>query len=129
MPSAPPADLVSAETSSEKMIENVKIWLDDAKAENVIVIDLSGKSSIADYMVIASGRSNRHVSAIIDQIQQKLKENGVGQVRVEGKENCDWVLLDTGDLIVHVFRPEVRDFYNLEKMWQGERPADDTTAH
>jgi len=79
-------------------------------------------------MVIASGRSDRHVGAIADQLRRKLKEKGHGSVRVEGLEACDWVLLDTGDLIIHVFRPEVREFYNLEKMWSGERPIDHT-AH
>jgi ribosome-associated protein len=79
-------------------------------------------------MVIASGRSDRHVAAIAEQLQRKLKETGFGRVRAEGLEAADWVLLDTGDVIVHVFRPEVREFYNLEKMWLAERPADQT-AH
>ena len=78
-------------------------------------------------MVIASGRSDRHVGAIADQLQKKLKERGARRVRVEGLKTCDWVLIDTGDIIVHVFRPEVREFYNLEKMWQAERPGD--TSH
>jgi ribosome-associated protein len=99
-------------------------WLDDAKAENVVLIDLKGKSSIGDYMLVATGRSDRHVGAIAEQIQRKLKEQGYGRVRVEGLEACDWVLIDAGDIIVHVFRPEVREFYNLEKMWSVERPAD-----
>ena len=90
-------------------------------------IDLEGKSSIGDYMVIASGRSDRHVGAIADQLQKKLKERGLERVRVEGQRTCDWVLIDTGDIIVHVFRPEVREFYNLEKMWQADRPGD--TSH
>lgn len=98
--------------------------LDDAKALDVISIDLAGKSSIGDHMVIASGRSHRHVGAIADQILRKLKEKGHGRARVEGLPNCDWVLIDTGDVIVHVFRPEVRDFYNLEKIWSTDRPAD-----
>jgi ribosome-associated protein len=75
-------------------------------------------------MVIVTGRSDRHVGAIADQLQRKLKEKGLGRVRVEGLEACDWVLLDTGDIIVHIFRPEVREFYNLEKMWSAERPAE-----
>jgi ribosome-associated protein len=99
-------------------------WLDDAKAENVVSIDLKGKSSIGDFMLVATGRSDRHVGAIAEQIQRKLKEQGYGRVRVEGLEACDWVLIDAGDIIVHVFRPEVREFYNLEKMWSAERPAD-----
>ena len=96
-------------------------WLDDAKGEEVVTIDLAGKSSIGDFMVIASGRSDRHVGAIAEQLQRKLKEKGFGRVRIEGLEACDWVLLDTGDIIVHIFRPEVREFYNLEKMWSAER--------
>src|SRR5262249_30176258 len=92
-------------------------------------IDIRGKSSIGDYMVIASGRSDRHVGAIAEQVQCKLKEAGHGRVRIEGRPQCDWVLLDAGDIIVHVFRPEVRAFYNLEKMWSAERPSDGATTH
>lgn len=91
--------------------------LDDAKAENIVSIDLKGKTSIGDYMVVASGRSARHVGAIADQLGRALKEAGFGRMRVEGLPSCDWVLVDVGDVIVHVFRPEVREFYNLEKMW------------
>lgn len=96
--------------------------LDEAKAEDVVSIDLTGKSSIADNMVIASGRSHRHVGAVADQMLKKLKESGKARARVEGLPNCDWVLIDTGDVIVHIFRPEVREFYNLEKMWSVDRP-------
>lgn len=103
-------------------------WLDEAKAEDIKTIDLDGKSSIGDFMVIASGRTDRHVGAIADQIQKKLKDLGYPRARVEGLEGCDWVLIDTGDIIVHVFRPEVREFYNLEKMWSAERPGE-ATAH
>jgi ribosome-associated protein len=110
------------------LLKDIVHWLDEAKAEEVVTIDLAGKSSIGDFMVIASGRSDRHVGAIAEQIQRKLKEKGLGRVRIEGLEACDWVLLDTGDIIVHVFRPEVRDFYNLEKMWSAERPGEQT-AH
>ncbi len=109
-------------------LTDVLAWLDEAKAEDIVAIDLKGKSTIADHMVIASGRSDRHVGAIGDQLQKKLKESGLGRVRVEGMDACDWVLIDTGDLIIHIFRPEVREFYKLEKMWSGERPQDDT-AH
>ena len=91
-----------------------------------VTIPLEGKSSIGDFMIIASGRSDRHVGAIADQIQTKLKEAGHARARVEGQDTCDWVLIDTGDIIVHVFRPEVREFYNLEKMWSAERPGDVT---
>ena len=110
-----------------KVLTNILCWLDEAKAEAIVAIDLAGKSTIADHMVIATGRSDRHVGAIGDQIHKKLKESGLTGVRVEGMETCDWVLIDSGDIIVHIFRPEVREFYKLEKMWSGERPAEDTT--
>jgi ribosome-associated protein len=77
--------------------------------------------------VIASGRSDRHVGAVAEQVQRRLKEEGLGRARVEGQPQCDWVLIDIGDIIVHVFRPEVREFYNLEKMWSAERPGDAVT--
>ena len=121
---APPAELASEGRSSEALLAHIVHWLDEAKAEDVVTIDLKNKSSIGDYMVIATGRSDRHVGAIADQIQRKLKEQGYGRARVEGMEACDWVLIDALDVIVHVFRPEVREFYNLEKMWSAERPAD-----
>jgi ribosome-associated protein len=95
--------------------------LDDMKAEDTVTIDLAGKTSIADAMVVTSGRSNRHVSAIADRVLEGLKAAGVSGARVEGKATADWVLIDAGDLIVHVFRPEVRAFYSIEKMWTGSR--------
>jgi ribosome-associated protein len=91
--------------------------LEDDKAEDIVSIDLTGKSSVTDVMVVASGRSNRHVGAIADHLIRKLKESGHGKAKVEGLKTCDWVLIDAGDVIVHVFRPEVRSFYDLEKMW------------
>jgi ribosome-associated protein len=124
--SAPPAELVSSH-ETEALLAQVQSWLDDAKAEKVVVIDIKGKSSIGDYMLVASGRSDRHVGAIAEQLQQKLKEGGFGRARIEGRPQCDWVLVDMGDIIVHVFRPEVREFYNLEKMWSAARPGDPTT--
>lgn len=123
----PPADLLHERTSSQKLLDQVTLWLDEAKAEQIVSIDLNGKSSLGDYMVIASGRTDRHVGAIADQIRKKLKEAGLTGVRVEGLETCDWVLIDAGDILIHVFRPEVRDFYNLEKMWSASRPADQTS--
>lgn len=102
-------------------------WLDDAKAENIVTIDIKEKSSIGDFMIVASGRTDRHVSAIADQLREKLKEDGVDRVRVEGQAHGDWVLIDAGDVIVHVLRPEVREFYNLEKMWLADRPAEAAT--
>jgi ribosome-associated protein len=97
--------------------------LDESKAEDVVTIDIAGKTSLADHMVVASGRSHRHVGAIADHVLKDLKEHGHGTARVEGLPQCDWVLIDAGDVIVHVFRPEVRSFYNLEKMWSAEAPA------
>ncbi|CAN7501682.1 ribosome silencing factor [Phenylobacterium sp. LjRoot219] len=91
--------------------------LDDDKAQDVIFIDLKGKSAMADGLVVASGRSHRHVGAIADHLLRALKEAGYGRCRVEGLPSCDWVLIDTGDVIVHLFRPEVRAFYNIEKIW------------
>ena len=100
--------------------------LDDAKAENIVSIDIQGKSSLADHMVIASGRSHRHVAAVSDNVLKALKDAGFGNARVEGLSGADWVLIDAGDVIVHVFRPEVRDFYNLEKMWQAPDLEEET---
>jgi len=97
--------------------------LDDSKAEDIVAIDVRGKTPIADHMVVASGRSHRHVGAVADHLLRELKTNGVKGVRVEGMNACDWVLIDAGDVVVHVFRPEVRQFYNLEKMWQMESAA------
>jgi ribosome-associated protein len=107
---------------AEETLRLVLNSLDDIKAEDTITIDLHGKTSIADYMVVSSGRSNRHVGAVADRVLKDLTEHGVGNTRVEGLPHCDWVLIDAGDVIVHVFRPEVRAFYNLEKMWSPARP-------
>jgi ribosome-associated protein len=101
-----------------RALKTVLASLEDSKAENIVPIDLYGKSSLADHMVVASGRSHRHVAAVADHLLKALKDAGLGTARVEGMEAGDWVLIDSGDIIVHVFRPEVRDFYNLEKMWQ-----------
>jgi ribosome-associated protein len=91
--------------------------LDDGKAEDIVTIDLAGKSDIADAMVVASGRSQRHVGAMADKVMRRLKDAGFGRATVEGATACDWVLIDAGDVIVHLFRPEVRTFYNLERVW------------
>ena len=88
------------------------------KAEDTVTIDLRDKSSLADTMVVTSGRSNRHVGSVADRVLENLREAGLNNLRVEGMPHCDWVLIDAGDVIVHVFRPEVREFYNLEKMWE-----------
>ena len=97
--------------------------LDDDKAQDVVFIDLKGKSPVADGLVVASGRSQRHVGAMADHLLRALKEAGYGKCRVEGMPNADWVLIDAGDVIVHLFRPEVRSFYNIEKIWSVEPPA------
>jgi ribosome-associated protein len=97
--------------------------LDDDKAQDVVLIDLKNKSSVADCMIVASGRSQRHVGALADHILRALKDAGVGKAKVEGLPHCDWVLIDAGDVIVHIFRPEVRAFYNLEKIWSVEPPS------
>lgn len=98
--------------------------LDDAKAEDATLIDLHGKTSIADAMVITTGRSSVHVASIADRVVKALKESGRSAPSVEGLVTGDWVLIDAGDIIVHVFRPEVRQFYNLEKMWGADRPTE-----
>lgn len=97
--------------------------LDDSKAEEIVSIDIREKSSLADTMIVASGRSHRHVGAIADRLIDDLAEAGKRDVRVEGLPHCDWVLIDAGDVLVHVFRPEVRGFYGLEKMWSAEPAA------
>jgi len=91
--------------------------LDADKAQDIVLIDLRGKSPMSDAMIVASGRSHRHVGALADHLLRTLKEHGLGKARVEGLPHCDWVLIDAGDVIVHLFRPEVRSFYNIEKIW------------
>jgi len=106
---------------AEEILRLVLARLDDMKAEDTVTIDLTGKSSIADTMVVTSGRSNRHVGSLADRVLEDLATAGLPDARVEGMPHCDWVLIDAGDVIVHVFRPEVRAFYNLEKMWAPTR--------
>src|SRR5436190_23374327 len=108
--------------AAEEILRLVLARLDDMKAEDAVTIDLSGKTSFADFMVVASGRSHRHVGSVADRLLADLAEAGVRDARVEGMPHCDWVLIDAGDVIVHVFRPEVRAFYNLEKMWAPTAP-------
>lgn len=110
-------------TTSAALLTRILSSLEDDKAEDVVQIDLRGKSSIADYMVIASGRSTRQVSAMADKLVERLKDEFRLPAKVEGKDTGDWVLIDTGDVIVHIFRPEVRDFYKLEKMWMPATAA------
>ena len=112
---------VAQQPRSAALLALVLTALDDAKAENVVAIDVAEKTSLGDHIVIASGRSQRHVGAVADQIQKKLTEAGHRRIRVEGMPQGDWVLVDAGDVMVHVFQPETREFYNLEKMWTAER--------
>ena len=105
------------EVTSEQLLARVIDSLEDDKAEDIVTIDLRGRSAMADYMVICSGRSSRQVGAIAEKLMDRLKQGFGRSSRIEGKEQGDWVLIDTADVIVHVFRPEVREFYQLEKMW------------
>ncbi|MCF6199351.1 MAG: ribosome silencing factor [Hyphomicrobiaceae bacterium] len=107
---------------SDTLLDTIIECLDDAKGENIVTIDLDGKTTIADAMVVASGRSKRHVSAIASRLIKLLKEKGHKSLKIEGQSVGEWVLLDVGDVIVHIFQPEIREFYNLEKMWSAERP-------
>ncbi len=107
----------SITVTSEILLERILKSLDDDKAEDIVQIDLRGKTAIGDYMVIASGRSSRQVASISEKMVDCLKQEYGRLSKIEGKETGDWVLIDTGDVIVHVFRPEVREFYQLEKMW------------
>jgi len=103
--------------TSEKLLALIMDSLENDKAIDIAKIDLKRRSSIADAMVVASGSSVRQVGAMADHLQQQLKATGTSNISIEGRENCDWVLIDAGDIIVHLFRPEVRDFYNIEKFW------------
>ena len=119
---APPMSDAAA-TDKSALLDLVLQHLDDDQAQDVVTIDLEGKSSIADYMVIASGRSTRQVAAMAQKLAEKVKQAGFGPVKLEGLPAADWVLLDAGDIVVHLFRPEVRSFYNLERMWAfGDAP-------
>jgi ribosome-associated protein len=113
--------------TSQELLATILKSLNDDKAEDIVQIDLRGKTEIGDYMVICSGRSTRQVSAISEKLAQAVKDAHGLVARMEGKDTGDWVLIDTGDVIVHVFRPEVREFYQLEKMWQPL--SQDAKAH
>jgi ribosome-associated protein len=115
----PALETVSQRASAQATLRTVLASLDDMKAEDTVSIDISGKSSIGDFMVVTTGRSQRHVASIADDVVKKLHETGATRVRIEGQRQGDWVLIDANDVIVHVFRPEIRIFYNLEKMWSG----------
>lgn len=117
----------SGADAAARALQAVLTSLEDSKAEDIVTIDIAGKSALGDYMVVVSGRSNRHVLAISDHLLTDLKDEGFGTARVEGQEGGDWILIDTGDIIVHVFRPEIREFYNIEKMWAA--PDMEETRH
>ena len=123
-----PVAALKARPDADETLNLILSRLDDMKAEETVTIDLRGKSSITDYMIVTSGRANRHVGAIAENVAKSLKENGIAAPHVEGLTTCDWVLIDSGDVIVHVFRPEVREFYNLEKMWTSDKPTAKTRA-
>ena len=108
---------------SEELLARILKSLEDDKAEDIVQIDLRGKTAIGDYMVVASGRSSRQVSSIAEKLTDRLKQEFGRLSKIEGRETGDWVLIDTGDVIVHIFRPEVRDFYQLEKMWMPSAPV------
>lgn len=115
----PPRERVKSDIDADTASQVILASLEDDKAEDIVAIDIRGKSSFADMLIVASGRSARHVGALADHVMRKLKEAGAKEVRVEGLPHCDWVLVDAGDVIVHLFRPEVRGFYNIEKIWAG----------
>jgi len=120
---APAKVIALADAKSDPLLKLVLEQLDDDQAQEVVTIDLEGKSSIADHMVIASGRSTRQVAAMAQKLAEKVKQEGFGPVKLEGLPAADWVLIDAGDVVVHIFRPEVRSFYNLERMWAfGDAP-------
>lgn len=117
----PAATAAAPELSSDQVLDRILSSLEDSKAEDVVQIDLRGRSAMADYMVIASGRNARQVATMAEKLAEHYKEATGRTARIEGKDAGDWVLVDTDDVVVHVFRPEVREFYQLEKMWM---PAD-----
>lgn len=117
-----------AAPDSDAILALIRASLDDMKAEETVEIDLRGRTSLADAMIVTSGRSSRQVGSIAERVLFALKQGGVRSLRVEGMPHNDWVLIDAGDVILHVFRPEVRGFYNLEKIWGADRPDERTAA-
>ena len=113
---------------ANQILKLVTTSLDDDKAENILTIPLQGKSTMADFMVVASGTSSRQVIAMAEHIEFKLKQNKIAVLGLEGKRQADWVLIDANDVIVHLFRPEVREFYGLERMWAGDGPQEVVTV-
>ena len=114
---------------AEQILELITTSLDDDKAENILTIPLRGKSAIADYMVVASGASSRQVAAMAEHIEFKLKQNKIAILGLEGLRQADWVLIDANDVVVHLFRPEVREFYGLERMWANDAVEEIVTVH
>lgn len=121
---AAPDSSPTADPLSQIIVEG----LEDAKAEDIVSIDLFGRTTLADRMIIASGRSSVHVGAIADRVVKACRDAGYPSPKVEGTPLCDWVLLDAQDAIVHIFRPDVRRFYNLEKMWSADRPGESAAS-
>lgn len=119
----PENGVAATRSEAERSLAAILETLEDRKAEDIVVIPLAGKSSIADHMIVASGRSGRQVVALADHVLRTVKEKHLASARVEGLPQGDWVLIDAGDVIVHLFRPEVRSFYNLEKLWSGDDDA------
>jgi ribosome-associated protein len=117
---AVPDNSQTADSLSQIIVEG----LADAKAEDIVSIELAGRTTLADRMIIASGRSSVHVGAIADRVVKACRDAGFPSPKIEGMPLCDWVLLDARDAIVHIFRPDVRQFYNLEKMWSADRPGE-----
>ena len=132
--SAPEGQATAAEPSSDDqgptrpLEQLILARLDDDKAQDIVFIDLKDKSSVAYSLIVASGRSHRHVGALADHLLRTLKEHGLGKAKVEGLPHCDWVLIDAGDVIIHLFRPEVRMFYNIEKIWAVDSAHRTATA-
>ncbi|MEM9735940.1 MAG: ribosome silencing factor [Pseudomonadota bacterium] len=112
-----PEPAIPGDADESQLVDTIVSLLDQESAEDILTIDLAGKSAEADHMVIASGRSSRHVAALSEKLIDKLKDRTGRRARAEGRDSADWVLIDAEDVIVHIFRPEVRDFYQLEKMW------------
>lgn len=119
----PKVALVSQRLEPEELKELIVASMEDAKAEQIVTLDVKAKSSVGEFMIIASGNVNRHVSAIADRVVEALKKAKHTSIQVEGMPECNWVVIDAGPVIVHVFQPEARDFYKLEKLWSGERPV------
>ncbi len=125
---APKRSKKNSAATSKKLLDIAKTSLDNDKALDVVVINLAGKTSFADYMVVASGTSQRHVATMAVHLREKMKTTGLKEIPLEGTDQNDWVLVDGGDVIVHLFRPEIREFYDLEKLWSTDMPKPNEVA-